>query len=104
MEPSKIDFHTLEWQSPLPGARFKERRADGKKIRLVEFTSEFVEPQWCEKGHIGMVLEGILEVDFHGSVITYRQGEGLCIPAGHQGAHKARSRTPVVRLFLVEDV
>jgi quercetin dioxygenase-like cupin family protein len=104
MQPFKIDFDALEWQSPLPGAHFKVYRVGGKQIRLVEFTSDFVEPQWCEKGHIGLVLAGILEVDFQGHVITYQQGEGLFIPAGNQGAHKARARTPVVRLFLVEDV
>ena len=72
MHPFKVDFDTLEWQSPLPGARFKVHADGGQQIRLVEFTSEFVEPHWCEKGHIGMVLEGVLEVDFHGRVVVYR--------------------------------
>jgi hypothetical protein len=103
MQPYKVDFDILEWQSPLPGARFKAYRADGKEIRLLEFTSEFVEPLWCERGHIGLVLEGVLEIDFHGQVITYQQGEGLFIPPGAQSGHKARSVTPVVRLVLVEN-
>ena len=103
MQPYKVDFDTLEWQSPLPGARFKTYRADEKQIRLVEFTSEFVEPHWCERGHIGLVLEGILEVDFRGQVITYRKGDGLFIPPGAPSGHKARSVTPLVRLVLVEN-
>ena len=103
MQPYKVDFDTLEWQSPLPGARFKAYRADEKQIRLVEFTSEFVEPHWCESGHIGLVLEGVLEVDFHGQVVTYRKGDGIFIPSGAPSGHKARSVTPVVRLVLVEN-
>ena len=103
MQAFKVDFEALEWQSPLPGARFKSHAAGGRQIRLVEFTSEFVEAHWCEKGHIGMVLDGVLEVDFHGRVVVYREGEGIFIPAGAGAGHKARSLTPVVRLVLVED-
>jgi quercetin dioxygenase-like cupin family protein len=103
MQPFKTDFGALEWQAPLPGARFKAFRANGKQIRLVEFTSEFVEPDWCEKGHIGMVLDGTIEVDFRGERIIYERGDGVFIPAGAGGGHKARSLTPVVRLVLVEE-
>jgi len=44
----------------MPGARSKFFQQEDKQIRLVEFTDEFVEPDWCEKGHIGYVLEGTL--------------------------------------------
>ena len=97
-------FDALEWQSSLPGARFKAYRSGGKQIRLVEFTSEFIEPHWCEKGHIGLILEGSLEVDFRGNVVIYHKAEGIFISPGPDCAHKVRSLTPVVRLVLVEDV
>jgi quercetin dioxygenase-like cupin family protein len=100
MDP--LDFDALEWASPLPGARFKAYRQGGKQLRLLEFTSEFVEPHWCEKAHAGIVLSGTLEVDFQGEVKRYPEGAGLLIPAG--SGHKARAATPVVRLFLVEDL
>jgi quercetin dioxygenase-like cupin family protein len=101
--PFKVDFDALEWQSPLPGARFKVHQEGSRQIRLVEFTTEFVEPHWCEKGHIGLVLSGTLEVDFQGTLLTYGEGSGILIPAGPASAHKARSTTPVVRLVLVEE-
>ncbi len=94
----KVDFDALPWQSSLPGARFKVHRDGAKQLRLVEFTSEFVEPDWCEKGH------GALEIDFRGRVISYPEGAGIFIPAGPAGAHKARSVTAVTRLVLVEDI
>jgi quercetin dioxygenase-like cupin family protein len=103
MHPFKVDFDALDWQSQLPGVRFKVHRAHGKQIRLVELTAEFVEPEWCERGHIGLVLEGVLEVDFGGDLVAYEAGEGLFIPSGSEGGHKARSLTPTVRLVLVED-
>ncbi len=104
MWPICIDFDSIPWQSPLPGARFKAYREGSKQIRLLEFSSEFVEPDWCEKGHVGFVLEGTLEVDFKGHVVTYSEGSGIFITPGAETAHKARSITPVVRLILVEDV
>lgn len=104
MYPNRIDFDALPWQSPLPGARFKVHRENARQLRLVEFTPEFVEPDWCQKGHVGFVLEGILEVSFSGRVVVYPQGSGVFISPGSASAHKARSLTPVVRLVLVEDV
>ena len=103
MFPFKIDFDALEWQPLLPGARAKIHRDGSKQIRLVEFTSEFVEPHWCEKGHIGFVLSGTLEIAFRDQDILYPEGSGIFIPPGPLSAHKARSVTPVVRLVLVED-
>jgi ethanolamine utilization protein EutQ (cupin superfamily) len=73
-------------------------------MRLVEFTSEFVEPHWCEKGHVGLVLQGELEIDFDGLIVRYGQGAGIFIPTGTSVRHKARAVTPNVQLFLVEDV
>ena len=104
MLPDAINFDSLPWQNSLPGARFKVYREEGKQIRLLEFSSEFVEPDWCEKAHAGFVLEGALEVDFKGRVVLYPQGSGIFIPRGAASAHKARSITPLVRLILVEDI
>jgi quercetin dioxygenase-like cupin family protein len=103
MPPFKIDFDALDWQSTLPGSRFKVHREGARQIRFVEFTAEFVEPHWCEKGHVGLVLDGTLEFDFRGRVISFPLGSGIFIPAGPAGAHKARATTPVARLVLVED-
>ena len=98
-----IEFEKLAWETSLPGVRFKAYHREGKQLRLVEFTSEFVEPHWCEKGHLGIVLLGELEIDFKGQIVRYPEGAGIFIPSGPGYAHKGRSITPVVRLFLVEE-
>ena len=98
-----VNFEELQWASPLHGARFKSFARDGKILRIVEFTHEFVEPHWCEKGHVGVVLSGELEIDFKDKVVRYPEGTAILIPAGAAHAHKGRSVTPVVRLFLVEE-
>lgn len=104
MEPCKVVFDSLAWQAALPGARSKVFGDGQKQMRLLEFTSGFVEPDWCEKGHVGIVLRGELEIDFDGKIVRYEEGAGVFIPQGASTKHKARSVTPMVLLFLVEDV
>jgi quercetin dioxygenase-like cupin family protein len=98
-----VNFDELKWESPIPGARFKSLSRDGKKLRIAEFTREFVEPHWCEKGHVGIVLSGVLEIDFKGKVIRYAEGAAIFIPSGAAHGHKGRAITPTVKLFLVEE-
>lgn len=104
MEQYRILFAELEWQTGIHGARFKVFRSGAKQLRLLEFTSEFVEPDWCEKGHVGFVVQGELEIDFRGSVVRYPQGSALFIPSGAESGHKARSIAAVTQLFLVEEI
>ncbi len=103
MDACKVIFDSLEWQEAMPGARFKVFGDGRKQMRLLEFTSAFVEPHWCEKGHVGFVLTGELEIDFDGRIVRYGEGDGIFIPMGTSARHKARSLTPSVRLFLVEE-
>jgi quercetin dioxygenase-like cupin family protein len=104
MEQYRVLFDSLEWQSLVHGARFKAFRSGTKQLRLVEFTSEFVEPDWCEKGHIGFVIQGELEINFLGNLVRYPEGSGIFIPPGSTSSHKGRSVTPATLLFLVEDI
>lgn len=104
MNTSPIIFDKIDWQSPQAGMRCKVFQDGTHQLRLVEFTQEFVEACWCEKAHVGLVLSGELEIDFSGQVTSFPEGSALLIPAGAAHAHKARAATPVVRLFLVEEV
>lgn len=104
MDSCKVVFDALAWQDLMLGARCKVFSDGQKQMRLLEFTSEFIEPHWCEKGHVGFVLNGTLEIDFDGTVIQYGEGDGIFIPAGATTKHKARAITPCVQLFLVEDI
>ena len=102
-EQYKIPFESLTWEVPADGVRFKAYERDGRKLRLVEFSREFVEPDWCTKGHIGYILEGQMELDFDGKVIVFGPGDGVFIPAGREHKHKGRVLTDKVTAILVED-
>lgn len=103
MEQYKIDFESMAWETPAPGVKFKAYQQGGRKLRLVEFGKEFVEPG-CTKGHIGYIFEGQIEIDFDGEVIVFGPGDGVFIPAGEKHRHKARILTDTVKVILVEDV
>jgi hypothetical protein len=104
MEQYRILFDALAWQDGILGSRFKMHRDGSRQVRLLELTSEFVEPDWCEKGHVGVVLSGELEIDFRGKLVFYPAGSVIFIPSGTASGHKARSIAAVTQLFLVEDI
>jgi quercetin dioxygenase-like cupin family protein len=104
MSNAKVDFKSMEWEKPMAGVRSKAYEQEGKKLRLVEFNKDFVEPGWCTKGHIGYILEGQMEIDFDGKHIVFGTGNGLFIPAGEKHKHKGRALTDTVKAVLVEDV
>ena len=99
----RIDFESMEWEVPADGVKFKAYQQGGRKLRLVEFSKEFVEPDWCTKGHIGYILEGQMEIDFDGKIIVFGPGDGIFIPAGTEHKHIGRVLTDKVKVVLVED-
>ncbi len=103
MEQYKVDFDSMAWQSPLDGLRFKAVKHNGRQLRLVEYRKT-MEPHWCEKGHIGYVLEGRIEIEFNKHLELFNQGDGVFIPAGRKHRHMARILTETVKIIFVEDV
>ena len=103
MAEHKIDFESMEWESLAPGVKCRAYERGGRKLRLVEFGREFVEQDWCRKGHIGYILEGRMEIDFNGEKEVFGVGDGIFIPAGEEHKHKGCVLTDKVKVILVED-
>lgn len=97
-----IEFAAMPWESPARGVRVKQVIRGIQRIRLVEFSEDFTEADWCTKGHIGFVIDGDLEVDFDGRVVELTSGDGLFIPPGDSSKHKARVPHGKATLFVVE--
>ena len=102
MTTYRIDFESLSWETVAPGLRAKIHEFDGKRLRIAEFSSEFMELDWCHRGHIGYVLEGQLQIDFNGRQVVFGPGDGVFIPAGEEHKHKAKVLSGVARLVLVD--
>ncbi|KAF5412150.1 MAG: phosrestin [Euryarchaeota archaeon] len=102
MNDNLINFKNMDWESPAPGIRYKVYVRDNQRIRLVEFSQDFNEPDWCTRGHVGYVLEGRLTIDFDCELIDFMSGDGIFIPEGEESRHKgtvARGEKALIILF-----
>lgn len=100
----RFAFADVDWEPALDGtARLKRIVRGGKTFRLVELTPKTEHPHWCEVGHVGMIVEGELEIDFDGEKTVFHQGDALCIPHGAADRHRPRALTDRALMFLIED-
>ena len=100
----RIDFEKADWEPTLEGtARLKRVGRGGKIFRLVELTPETAHDHWCEVGHVGLIVEGELEIDFNGEKQIFRAGDGLNIPHGEKDRHRPRALTTRALMFLIEE-
>jgi uncharacterized cupin superfamily protein len=102
MTGRRIAFDALEWTSPLPGVRHKVQSVGKKVLRLVEYSST-MQRHWCERGHLGYILEGRFEIEFVEEVLVFTAGDGVAIPRGSGHRHRARALTRTVRALFIED-
>ncbi len=100
----KIDFASMEWNTHAAGVRMKVHKEGGRQVRLVEFTKDFVETDWCTRGHAGYLLEGSMEINFGGFVEAFKPGDGVFIPSGPEHKHIARVLTEKAVLILIEEI
>ena len=98
----RVDFETIPWDSPIEGMRQKVHRAGSRQLRLVEY-SKALPAHWCEKGHIGYVLQGQIEIRFDGQTQVYGPGDGVFIPDGPEHRHLGTVLSDTVTLVFVED-
>ncbi len=89
MDKYIIRFKEQEWEINGVGVRSKGYVSGDQRVRLVEFSEGFVEPDWCIKGHMGYVLKGSFSIDFNGTIIQFNEGDGLFILEGKENMHKA---------------
>ncbi len=102
MSEHKVRFDRLEWTTPFEGVRHRIEDVFGRRLRLVEYAGS-MPLHWCERGHVGYVLDGRLEIEFEGETVVYEPGDGVCIPDGAEHRHRARVLTDVARVFFVEE-
>lgn len=103
MSIGRVDLTALPWESSAKGARFKIHTAEGRRLRLLELSRDFVEPDWCRRGHIGYVLEGELELVFPSGTTRLSKGDGLFLLPSEETKHRPRVLSDTCLLLLVEE-
>ena len=108
MQISDIPFGTTDWatvpETVHPGetgtARWRTRQFGDIRVRIVEYSPGYLADHWCEKGHILLVLDGVLHTELaDGSRVTLTQGTSYQVAAGAM-AHPSVTETGA-RLFIV---
>ena len=99
MSFTRLPFQSLEW---IPGAHPLEKKklVERHPVVLLEFAPGFEDPNWCERGHIIYVLDGVLELRLDHRTEQVCAGDACVIDP--QTRHRANNpgRKPV-RLFVV---
>ena len=98
----RIDFAGISWESPITGMRQKVCKSGSRQLRLVEYSKD-LPAHWCEKGHIGYVLDGRIEIRFDDQTQTYQPGDGILIPDGPEHRHMGRVLSDTVTVVFAED-
>ena len=109
MQMSDIPFGTTDWAT-VPTERhagqsgeatWRVRQFGPVRVRMVEYSAGYLADHWCRKGHILLVLDGVLHTEL-------ADGRGFEMTAGMSyqvadGAEAHRSSTVGgARLFIVD--
>lgn len=99
-----IDFESFKWEEVTPGKGQKLFTVGKNRIRILELSNGYKEANWCDKRHIGYVIEGQVTIVFEDKDITLDKGEGLYISGGEKSRHKAQvADGQTVQLLLFEE-
>jgi len=95
-----VDFKSIAWKRAYLGQREKEYAEGNQRIRLVELTDEYAEEEWCEKEHLGYVIEGTISVVFPDKTVVFNQGDGMFIPKGNRHKGKVAKGERALMVFV----
>lgn len=104
-----VPFQMIDWSKVTPTVHPGEQgtakwwtvERGNVRIRIVEYSKEYLADHWCERGHVVHVLEGTFVSELKdGRSFTLSAGEAYVVSSG-DGAHRSRSETGV-RLLIVD--
>ncbi|OTG67330.1 DHCW motif cupin fold protein [Acinetobacter silvestris] len=109
MQLNNIPFGTTNWNEIEPikhngeqgYALWRTQQFDHIRVRIVEYSKDYLADHWCSKGHILFCLEGQLETELEdGRTFTLTAGMSYQV-ADQAEAH--RSSTSIgAKLFIVD--
>jgi hypothetical protein len=107
--PSTIEFETTDWsQVPVTEyagetgmAYWRTVQYPGLRIRVVEYSPNFLGDHWCEKGHIMYCLEGEMTTELSdGRKFTLTKNVSYQV-SDQRSLHRTQSTTGV-KLFIID--
>ncbi len=106
---SNIPFQTIDWSAiekvkyaGIKGeAHWRTIQYPGLRIRLVEYSADYLADHWCQKGHIVHCLEGSFVSELEsGEKVTLSAGQSYVVSDG-LSSHRSVSEKGV-KLLIVD--
>lgn len=109
MKIQNVPFGTIDWDEVEPTehrgingvAYWRTFEMGNIRVRMVEYTPGYLADHWCSRGHVLLVLEGILITELEdGRKFTLHPGTSYQVA---DGANPHRSSTETgAKLFIVD--
>ena len=105
---SNIPFHTIDWttiekveyKGDTGIAIWQTLQYQGLRVRIVEYSPNYMADHWCQKGHIVHCLEGIFESELQdGEIFTLSKGMTYIV-SDNLSSHRSLSETGVKLLII----
>jgi hypothetical protein len=105
----KIPFQVTDWEKlsaaehkGIIGTAFwKTLQFDGLRIRLVEYSKDYLADHWCEKGHVIYCIQGEMDTELStGEIIKLSAGMSYQV-SDELSSHRTSSKNGV-KLFIVD--
>jgi hypothetical protein len=109
MQMPSFAFETTDWSAieptTHPGERgvalWRTRQMGNIRVRIVEYSADYLADHWCEKGHVLFCLEGELHTELKdGRIAILKPGMSYQVGDGSQ-AHRSSSLNGA-KLFIVD--
>jgi quercetin dioxygenase-like cupin family protein len=101
---STVALSAVTWRPDIAGIMVRELEIDGRRWALVEYGAGAQREEWCEDGHLIVVLSGQIEYEFEdgGEAATAIAGDALTLSTGR--GHRGRNRgDTATTLFIIDD-
>ena len=108
MSTSNIPFHITEWdkilgtivQGTTGTATMRIQQHGDLRIRMVEYSANYLADHWCELGHLVFVLEGeLINALKDGTTNVLTPGMSYAVSDG-LSSHRSRTVGPVKMLVI----
>lgn len=103
-----IPFHKIDWTNiekveyngDTGVATWQTLQYQGLRVRIVEYSPNYMADHWCQKGHIVHCLEGIFESELQdGEIFTLSKGMTYIV-SDNLSSHRSLSKTGVKLLII----
>lgn len=95
------DVESVNYPGTTGSAAWRRVEAGNLRVRMVDYTRDFLQDHWCPRGHVILVLEGEIRVELgDGSSVTLKAGESFQV-ADDLSSHRLSSG-PGARVFVVD--